>query len=68
LPADWTVWAASPEAAFVGSGRFLWAHWDVTELKEIFGKYKSGEEKDGALVMGAMLVGKNFTLGLTNWI
>jgi len=67
LAADWTVWAASPEAAFVGSGRFLWAHWDVTELKELFEKYKSGEEKDGALVMG-LHVGKNFTLGLTKWI
>jgi hypothetical protein len=26
------VWLASPEADFV-KGRYLWAHWDVEELK-----------------------------------
>jgi len=51
---------------FLGSGRFLWAHWDVNELKESFGRYKSGEEKDGGELMG-MQVGKNFTLGLLSW-
>ncbi|KAJ3892263.1 short-chain dehydrogenase/reductase [Lentinula edodes] len=32
LPADYAVWAASPEASWL-HGRFLWAHWDVDELK-----------------------------------
>ncbi|KAE9399474.1 short-chain dehydrogenase/reductase, partial [Gymnopus androsaceus JB14] len=32
LPADFSVWAASPEASWL-HGRFLWAHWDVDELK-----------------------------------
>ena len=31
LPANFTVWAASPEAAFL-SGRFVWAQWDVDDL------------------------------------
>ncbi|KIK66732.1 hypothetical protein GYMLUDRAFT_192695 [Collybiopsis luxurians FD-317 M1] len=33
LPADYAVWAASPEAAWL-HGRFVWAHWDVDELRE----------------------------------
>ncbi|KAF8832117.1 hypothetical protein HHX47_DHR1001146 [Lentinula edodes] len=32
LPADFAVWSASPEAAWL-HGRFVWAHWDVEELK-----------------------------------
>ncbi|KAJ3972941.1 short-chain dehydrogenase/reductase [Lentinula raphanica] len=32
LPADYAVWAASPEASWL-HGRFVWAHWDVEELK-----------------------------------
>ncbi|KAL4888403.1 hypothetical protein BDV59DRAFT_196457 [Aspergillus ambiguus] len=32
LPADCCVWLASPEASFL-SGRQIWAHWDVDELK-----------------------------------
>ncbi|KAJ3835652.1 short-chain dehydrogenase/reductase [Lentinula raphanica] len=32
LPADFSVWAASPEAAWL-HGRFVWAHWDVDELR-----------------------------------
>ncbi|KAJ3755537.1 short-chain dehydrogenase/reductase [Lentinula raphanica] len=32
LPADYAVWAASPEAAWL-HGRFVWAHWDVEELR-----------------------------------
>lgn len=31
LPADYLVWAASPEAAFL-KGRLVWANWDVEEL------------------------------------
>jgi hypothetical protein len=32
LPSDFNVWLASQEAAFL-SGKFLWANWDVDELK-----------------------------------
>ena len=32
LPASFMVWLASPEARFL-KGRFLWANWDVDELK-----------------------------------
>lgn len=32
LPAYFAVWLSSPEADFV-RGRFLWANWDVSELK-----------------------------------
>ncbi|KAH7020226.1 hypothetical protein EDB80DRAFT_677158 [Ilyonectria destructans] len=32
LPGDFAVWAASDEAAFL-HGRFVWALWDVDELK-----------------------------------
>ncbi|KAE8376384.1 hypothetical protein BDV26DRAFT_282671 [Aspergillus bertholletiae] len=33
LPGQFAVWAASPEARFL-HGRFVWAKWDVTELRE----------------------------------
>lgn len=32
LPAHFAVWLCSAEADFL-KGRFLWAHWDVDELK-----------------------------------
>ncbi|KAJ5899666.1 hypothetical protein N7495_004410 [Penicillium taxi] len=32
LPADFSVWAASPEAKFL-KGKVVWANWDVDELK-----------------------------------
>ncbi|KAF3481940.1 uncharacterized protein GIQ15_04699 [Arthroderma uncinatum] len=32
LPENFLVWAASPAASFL-HGRFVWANWDVTELK-----------------------------------
>ena len=32
LPGDFAVWAASDEAAFL-HGRFVWASWDVDELR-----------------------------------
>ncbi|MCJ1485116.1 hypothetical protein MMC06_005289 [Schaereria dolodes] len=32
LPADFVVWAASPEAAFL-NGKYVWVNWDVEELK-----------------------------------
>ncbi len=32
LPGHFAVWAASPEAKFL-HGRFVWAAWDVDQLK-----------------------------------
>jgi len=32
LPANFHLWLASKEAAFL-SGKFLWVNWDVEELK-----------------------------------
>lgn len=68
LGADFTVWAASPEAEFLGSGRFIWAHWDVDELKEIFAKVAKGEIEDGMSILGGMFeVNKKFKLGIVGW-
>jgi hypothetical protein len=33
LPADFLVWVASEEAAFL-KGKYVWANWDVRELLE----------------------------------
>ena len=43
------MWATSLEAEFLGSGRFIWAHWDVDELKQIFVKIGKGEIEDEVL-------------------
>jgi hypothetical protein len=32
LPASFIVWLASPEARFL-KGKFVWANWDIVELK-----------------------------------
>lgn len=42
LPAHFTVWLASPEAAFL-NGRTVWANWDVEELKKGTGAIQSGQ-------------------------
>lgn len=34
LPAHFNVWIASPEAEFL-KGKFVWANWDVGELKSL---------------------------------
>lgn len=34
LPAHFNVWIASPEAEFL-KGKFVWANWDVDELKAL---------------------------------
>ncbi|KAE9401801.1 short-chain dehydrogenase/reductase [Gymnopus androsaceus JB14] len=51
LPADFSVWAASPEAAWL-HGRFVWAHWDVDELKSDPEVLKRLEEEKGYLTVG----------------
>lgn len=42
LPASFFVWLASEEAAFL-NGRYLWANWDVEELKERKDEIVKGE-------------------------
>jgi len=51
LPADFSVWAASPEASWL-HGRFVWAHWDVDELKADRELSKLLEEESGYLKVG----------------
>ncbi|KAE9401799.1 short-chain dehydrogenase/reductase, partial [Gymnopus androsaceus JB14] len=51
LPADFSVWAASPEAAWL-HGRFVWAHWDVDELRSDPDVVKRLEEEKGYLRVG----------------
>ncbi|KAI9706980.1 MAG: hypothetical protein M1820_004568 [Bogoriella megaspora] len=48
LAGDFAVWLASEEARFL-SGRFVWAHWDVQELKELRERV---EKESGFLTMG----------------
>lgn len=42
LPADFLVWVASPEAAFL-KGKLVWANWDVEEM---MARVKQIEEGD----------------------
>ena len=51
LPASFVVWAVSPEAKFL-NGKFVWAHWDVDELKTMATQIESTDK---------------FTLGLLGW-
>ena len=51
LPANFAVWAVSPEARFL-NGKFVWANWDVDELKAM------ATEIEGS---------KKFTFGLLGW-
>jgi hypothetical protein len=51
LPASFYVWLASPEARFL-KGKFLWANWDVDELKA-----KAKEIESGSLL----------AIGLVGW-
>jgi hypothetical protein len=51
LPGTFVVWAASDEAKFL-NGKFVWAHWDVDDLKAMK-KDIEGTDK--------------FTLGLLGW-
>lgn len=51
LPADFSVWAASPEASWL-HGRFVWANWDVDELKANPEVLKKLESDNGYLKLG----------------
>lgn len=53
LPATFTVWLASPEAAFL-QGKFLWANWDAEELMA------RREEIEGSEQLSVGLVGWPF--------
>lgn len=44
------VWLSSPEASFL-KGRFLWANWDVEELKQ---KSKDFQENPVLLTTGLL--------------
>ena len=43
LPASFNVWLASLEARFL-KGKFLWANWDVDELKARAKEIENGME------------------------
>jgi hypothetical protein len=51
LPASFSVWLASPGARFL-KNKFLWANWDVEELKA-----QAKEIEEGTL----------FNIGLGGW-
>jgi hypothetical protein len=51
LPANFSVWAASPEASWL-HGHFVWAHWDVNEMKADPEIQKQLEEDRGYLKIG----------------
>ncbi|KAF6811048.1 short chain dehydrogenase [Colletotrichum sojae] len=48
LPAHFSVWLASEEAAFL-NGRTVWANWDVDELKKSAEKIKGGQLFTGSI-------------------
>ncbi|KAI0129863.1 oxidoreductase [Xylariales sp. AK1849] len=56
LPAGFIVWLASPEARFL-KGKFLWANWDVDELKA------QAEEIEASPQLSVGLVGWPFQDG-----
>jgi hypothetical protein len=49
LPASFNVWLASPEARFL-KGKFLWANWDVDELKAQAKEIEAGTQLSIGLV------------------
>ncbi|KAF5389063.1 hypothetical protein D9757_004998 [Collybiopsis confluens] len=51
LPGDFSVWAASPEAAWL-HGRFVWAHWDVEELRNDLDLLKRLKDEERFLKVG----------------
>ncbi|KIK52492.1 hypothetical protein GYMLUDRAFT_1028757 [Collybiopsis luxurians FD-317 M1] len=62
LPADFSVWAASPEASWL-HGRFVWAHWDVDELKANPDVLKRLEDEESFLKVSVQgLTSPSYTL------
>lgn len=53
LPASFNVWLAAPEARFL-KGKFLWANWDIDELKA------RAEELESSTQLSIGLVGWPF--------
>jgi NAD(P)-dependent dehydrogenase (short-subunit alcohol dehydrogenase family) len=56
LPASFNVWVASPEARFL-RGKYIWANWDVDELKE------KKKEIEGTPLLSLGLIGWPFQSG-----
>ena len=52
LAAHFAVWLASPDASFL-SGRFVWAQWDIDELKA-----RAEEVKSSPYLLKIGLVGE----------
>ncbi|KAK5063180.1 hypothetical protein LTR84_005257 [Exophiala bonariae] len=50
LPGHFMVWLSSPEASFL-KGRFVWANWDVEELRQ---KSKTFQENPALLTTGLL--------------
>ena len=57
LPGHFSVWLASKEGHATPSGRYLWAHWDVEELKE-----RSKELYDDPVALTLTLSGWPFSM------
>jgi hypothetical protein len=53
LPSHFAVWLCSEEARFL-RGRFVWANWDVEQLKA------KSEEIEGSLLLTANAIGWPF--------
>lgn len=51
LPAHFIVWMTSPEARFL-RGRFVWANWDVEQLKA-----RAKEIEDDAQMLTSNVLG-----------
>jgi hypothetical protein len=60
LPANFAVWLASTEASFL-NGRYVWANWDVDELKA-----RADEIQADGLLTGSVL-GWPFSPALVGW-
>lgn len=58
LPGSFNLWLASPEARFL-KGKYLWANWDVDELKA------RAKEIESSAQLTLTLVGWPF--GDSNW-
>jgi len=66
LPASFSLWLASPEARFLKS-KFLWANWDVDELKEHAKEIEAGSRYNIDLVGWPFTDGGYKFEGTGNW-